>query len=255
MLTPSRIPSPGRTLAAAASLLVVAAVAVAAPKELPKKYEKAPYSLMSLTVGAPNDGWQIRAKRLYKTPHLKLKSGSGRITYGHPALVLMLRRSANDIASAAPGSVMLVGDLSAKKGGPIPKHRSHQSGRDADVGFFLENAKGRQVVVDTFVKIDGQGNAIGVPGAKFDDERNWQLVRSWLRDRRAGISHVFVARHVRNRILAYARAHKARSKYHDAAAALLRQPSNSAAHDDHFHVRIKCPSKQKDICVEEAVSD
>jgi penicillin-insensitive murein endopeptidase len=150
---------------------------------------------------------------------------------------------------------MLVGDLSAKKGGPLAGHRSHQSGRDADVGFYLSNENGQQVVLDQFVRIDGEGKVIGKRGVYFDDERNWQLVRSWLRDTRAGISHVFVATHVRNRILRYARASKARDRFHDAAAKLLHQPRNAAVHDDHYHVRITCPEKQKDICVEQAVSD
>ena len=64
-----------------------------------------------------------------------------------------------------------------------------------------------------------------------------------------------VATHVRNRILAYARSSKARRDFHDAAARLLHQPRNSSVHDDHYHVRITCPKKQKDICVEQAISD
>jgi penicillin-insensitive murein DD-endopeptidase len=229
-------------------------LALAEPK-LPEKYAASPFSLMSLTVGAPNDGWQLRAKRLRDTPHLKVKSSSKSRTYGHPALVLMLERSAKDISKAVLGSVMVVGDLSAKAGGPIGGHRSHQSGRDADVGFYLRNEKGNQVVLDQFVKIDGEGKVIGHRGVYFDDVRNWELVRSWLRDKRAGISHVFVAAHVRNRLLAYARSSNARKAYHDDAAKLLHQPSNSAAHDDHYHVRITCPQRQKDICTEQAVSD
>lgn len=227
-----------------------------AQRELPEKYQKSPYSLWSLTVGAPNDGHQIRAKRLKESPELKIKSGSKGETYGYPGLVLMLHRSAQDIEKAVPGgAVMLVGDLSSKHGGPLAGHRSHQSGRDADVGFYLRNEKGKQVVLDQFVKIDGEGKAIGHRGVYFDDERNWQLVRSWLRDTRAGISHVFVASHVRNRILKYARASNARARFYDEAAKLLHEPRNSARHDDHYHIRITCPEKQKDICVEQAVSD
>lgn len=244
------------TLCLAAVVGGSASFALAKSSALPEKYEKSPFSLMSLTIGAPNDGSQVRAKRLRKTPELKIKAGSESETYGHPALVLMLKRSAQDIDKAVPGgAVMLVGDLSSKHGGPIAGHRSHQSGRDADVGFYLRNENGRQVVLDTFVRIDGEGKVIGRRGVYFDDERNWQLVRSWLRDKRAGISHVFVATHVRNRILAYARSSKARRDFHDAAAKLLHQPRNSSVHDDHYHVRITCPEKQKDICVEQAVSD
>jgi len=235
--------------------LAAATLALAKPEPLPEKYEKSPFSLMSLTVGAPNDGHQLRAKRLRDTANLKIKRSSQSRNYGHPALVLMLKRSADDIAKAVPGTIMLVGDLSSKAGGPLAGHRSHQSGRDADVAFYLRDEKGRQVLPDNFVKIDSEGKVIGRRGVYFDDERNWQLVRSWLRDKRAGISHVFVASHVRNRILAYARSDNARKKHYEAAMALLHQPKNAALHDDHYHVRITCPDRQKDICVEQALSD
>lgn len=244
-----------RLLVAGLGLLLTAGLPGSILKDLPERYSQAPFSRMSLSIGAPNNGKQVRAKRLRSSPTLKIKRNSLSNVYGHPALVLMLQRSAKDIASASPASVMLVGDLSAEHGGRIAGHRSHQSGRDADVGFYLRDAKGRQVVLDRFVKIDSNGQVIGEKGVYFDDHRNWLLVRSWLKDERAGIAHVFVAGHVRNRILAFARASKARARYYDAAKALLRQPSNSSVHDDHFHVRIRCPKGHEDICVQEAVSD
>ena len=258
MLTPrSRIFS--LFIAHLVALLVAAPDAVLARdkdrKPLPGRYQKFPLSKRSLTVGAPNNGYQLRAKRLRETKHLKIKRGSYRRSYGHPGLVLMLRRSARDIAKAAPNSVMLVGDLSGKKGGRISGHRSHQSGRDADIGFYLRNASGKQVLLDRFVHIDAQGKVLGRKGLFFDEKRNWLLVRSWLRDKRAGISHVFVASHVRNLILKYARSNKAAKKHYQEALALLKQPSNSANHDNHYHLRIACPKEQRDVCVSEAVSD
>jgi penicillin-insensitive murein endopeptidase len=249
------VPTPKRHRVVQALLAVGLSSSLADADSLPARYTERPFSVMSLSIGAPNNGWQVRAKRLRSTSSLKIKSNSAGRSYGHPALVLMLQRSAKDVASASPASIMLVGDLSAEDGGQISGHRSHQSGRDADVGFYLRDAKGRQVVLDHFVQIDRDGKVLGEKNLYFDDMRNWLLVRSWLRDKRAGISHVFVASHVRARILEFARANKARSRHYDAAAALLHQPSNAAAHDDHFHVRIECPEEQSDICVKEAVSD
>ena len=255
---PRRIPSlafvaPGLLLVA--SVLLVARAHSGQRKALPDKYGRAPYSLMSLTVGAPNDGYQIRAKRLRESSSLRIQSRSRKVAYGHPALVLMLQRSSADIAKASPGSVMFVGDLSRKLGGPVARHRSHQSGRDADIGFYVRNKHGKQIHLDRFVKIDAEGRVIGMAGASFDEHRNWLLVRSWLRDRRAGIAHVFVASHVRQRLLEYAKQNSARRRHFQAAAALLKEPSNSSRHDDHYHLRIRCPERQRDICVEEAVSD
>lgn len=217
-------------------------------RDLPKKYQRSPYSLMSLSVGYPNRGWQVRAKKLRRTPNLRIKSGSH--VYGHPALVLMLRRSAHEIARSVPGSVMVVGDLSRKKGGPLAGHRSHQSGRDADIIFYMKDARGRNHIPSRFVHFDGNGKAKDGSGLVFDDYRNWLLVQSWVRDRRAGLSHIFVSRPLRARLLAYGRRTKGFKQHANEVARLLKQPENSSLHDDHFHVRISCPRRQTGLCHE-----
>ena len=225
----------------------------AAPgKELPKKFRRSPYSLMSLTVGAPNSGYQVRGKKIRRRPYLRVKRGSKANVYGHPALVLMLYRSAKEIARSAPGSVMLVGDVSKKGGGPLPGHRSHQSGRDADIGFYALNKKGKRVVLDRFVSFAGDGKARDGSGHVFDDGRNWLLVQSWVRDRRAGLSHIFVSAPLRARLLKYGAKHRRYKKYVTQVAALLKQPERSSDHSDHFHVRISCPKRLKGLCVSES---
>ena len=221
-------------------------------RELPKKFRTAPYSLMSLTLGHPNDGWQVRAKRLRKSKYIKLKSGSEEHDYGHPALVLMLKRSAKEIARAAPGSVMLVGDLSSKHGGALSGHRSHQSGRDADVSFYVLDAEGKPSTPEKFIVFTGDGKAVDGSGTRFDDRRNWLLVQSWVRDKRAGLSHIFISRPLRQRLLGYAESQPAFKKYVTEVAALLKQPEDATPHDDHFHVRVSCPSDQSEICREQS---
>ena len=55
-------------------------------KKLPAKFRKSPYSLMSLTVGHPNDGFQLRAKRLKSSKYVRVRNS--KLAYGHPALIL-----------------------------------------------------------------------------------------------------------------------------------------------------------------------
>ncbi|MEB2311788.1 MAG: penicillin-insensitive murein endopeptidase [Polyangiaceae bacterium] len=236
----------------AASVALAPSARAGSERELPKEYRRAPYSLMSLTVGHPNDGWQVRAKRLKRTRSLVIKPSSAAHCYGHPALVLMLRRSAAELARAARGSVMVVGDLSRAEGGPLSGHHSHQSGRDADVAFYVKDASGKPVVLDHFVKFDARGRAADGSGLVFDDWRNWLLVLSWLRDGRAGLSHVFVASWLKHRLIAFAESRKDFAGYVPAALRLLHQPPNAEAHDDHFHVRISCPKRQLGLCKEES---
>jgi len=237
----------------AALLLLSPALGTAGPERvLPKKFGLPPWSLMSLTVGHPNHGWQVRAKRIKKNKILSIKAGSEDRSYGHPALVLMLGRSAKEISKAASGSVMLVGDLSTKNGGPLSGHRSHQSGRDADVGFYVVDEAGKPAHLEKFVAFGRDGKASDGSGLRFDDWRNWLLVQSWVRDRRAGLSHIFVSRALRTRLLTYGQSQAAFKKYVPEVTALLKQPEDAEPHDDHFHVRVSCPGDQTEICREES---
>lgn len=220
--------------------------------DLPKKFRQAPFSMMSLSVGYPNAGWQYRAKRLKRSRFLSIKSGSRENSYGHPALILMLGRSAKELQRVAPGSVLLVGDISDENGGPLSGHRSHQSGRDADVAFYALDENGKRVTLDRFVKFGADGKAVDGSGYQFDDWRNWLLVQSWVRDRRAGLSHIFVSRALRQRLIGYASKQPAFKKYVSEVSALLKQPEEAEPHDDHFHVRVSCPKGQNEICREQS---
>ncbi len=220
--------------------------------KLPVKFAKRPFDKMSLSIGHPNEGFQLRAKRLTSSRELQVRKSSRERVYGYPSLVLMLHRSARDVAKAAAGSVLLIGDLSAKSGGPLSGHHSHQSGRDADVGFYVTNLEDRPVPSQEFVAFDGEGKSKDGSGVRFDDRRNWLLVESWAKDRRAGLAHVFVSDPLRARLLRYARQHPRHAPFVDKAAALLQQPENGEPHDDHFHVRISCPENMVEICRNES---
>jgi penicillin-insensitive murein endopeptidase len=219
-------------------------------RELPEKYRRSPYAMMSLSVGLPNAGWQLRAKKLSSSPQLWIQNKSIPYTYGHPSLVLMLHRTSKQIARQSPGSVLLVGDLSREFGGPLTGHKSHQSGRDADVGFFVTDAKGRPQNSRRLLAFDAAGRARDGSGLRFDDYRNWLLVQLWLKDDRAELEHVFVASHLRRRLLDFASARPAFRRYVDGAAQFLRQPTNGLPHDDHFHIRIACPDRQQELCAD-----
>lgn len=249
-------PAPGARVGLAAAVLALAtclapggaAARERTDAELPPQYRRSPYALMSLSIGLPYDGWQLRAKRLRATDQLWIQDKSVPYTFAHPALVLMLHRTAKQIARQTPGSVLLVGDLSREYGGPLAGHRSHQSGRDADVGFFMTDAQGKPVNARRLLRFDPQGRARDRSGLRFDDYRNWLLVQLWLKDGRAQLQHVFVASHLRRRLLDFARARPAFRKYVEDASLFLRQPSNGLPHDDHFHVRIACPARHQGLC-------
>jgi penicillin-insensitive murein endopeptidase len=233
-------------------LALLPASAFGLDRTLPKEFLRYPFTVQSLSVGYPNAGFQVRAKLLRESPLLQIKAGSEAHAYGHPALVLMLGRTARQMDRAVPGSRMLVGDLSREHGGRLYGHFSHQSGRDADIGFYARDAQGKPVDLDRFVSFDGTGRALNRSGLVFDDYRNWLLVQSLVRDERAGLSHIFVSRPLRARLLRFAAGRADFRPYVAEAARLLKQPEHADPHDDHFHVRIACPDGQLGPCKNES---
>ncbi len=99
-----------------------------------------------------------------------------------------------------------------------------------------------------FVPYGSDGKATDGSGLVFDDALNWQLVETMARDSRADIDMVFISRPLRARLLAFAAKKKRPQKYVDLVTKLFMQPEDAEPHNDHFHVRIKCPKGQEEIC-------
>lgn len=163
--------------------------------------------------------------------------------WGTDELVGLLERAGASMRRRV-GARITVGDLSARHGGPVGRHRSHQSGRDADVCFFARHATARgagaPVELDDYVSFDRAGRSLDGRYV-FDVARNWALVEELLTDRRVSVERVFVSAPLRLRLLQYGREHGASESLLTRAALTLLQPRGVSPHDNHFHVRIGCP--------------
>ena len=206
---------------------------------------------MGLSVGSPTEGHLVGAVRLADAPYLRIVPayGGGDVRWGVGAMVGMLDRAARNVRRQFPEAVMSLGHISRQNGGELDRHASHESGRDADVQFYVRNEHGKPAYSDHFVAFQGDGTAPSWPGAHFDDARNWALVAALMNDPVAHVSHIFVATPMRARLLAYAARVQVSQALRDRAALTMLQPHGSLPHDDHFHVRISCPSGMQG-CVE-----
>jgi len=203
------------------------------------------------SIGSPTEGHLVGGAHLEAAPYLRIEpadSASG-ARWGLEPLVAMIDRAARAVRRQFPGAVTSVGDLSRPGGGDIDRHRSHESGRDADIAFFVRSATGRQLLAPHFVPFRSDGTAPSWPGAYFDDARNWALVAAMVSDPEAHVTHLFVAAPLRARLLAYAERVHAPASVRLRAAEVLQQPHGALPHDDHFHVRIGCPAHMS-ACVE-----
>jgi len=204
------------------------------------------------SVGSPTDGHLIGGAHLALAPYLRVYPvyANSDVRYGVDSLVGLVDRAAKSVHAQFPDAVLSVGHLSKQGGGELDHHASHESGRDADIGFYVKNAAGRPVLPDHMVPFVGDGTAPSWPGAHFDDARNWALVASIVGDGHVHVTHIFVATPIRDRLLAYATKIGASPAIRVRASEVLAQPRGSLPHDDHFHVRIACPAGM-DKCVEQ----
>jgi penicillin-insensitive murein DD-endopeptidase len=205
----------------------------------------------SLSRGLPWDGQLLRGVRLRMSALVRPVGEYAR--QGHffatAELVSLLERSAQAIATRWPGSQLSVGELSAARGGKLEGHHSHRSGRDADIAFFVHEADGQIARVLRFVAFGSEGIALGARRPLyFDDARNWALVAAMLRDHTARLQYMFVAQPIRTRLLMEGRRRGESDEFLRAAAAVLVQPKERHAHDNHFHVRIYCPADDRPAC-------
>jgi penicillin-insensitive murein endopeptidase len=171
--------------------------------------------------------------------------------YGTWQLAQLLERAARVVAFRLPGARLSLGELSGKDGGDIGGHHSHESGRDADVGFFMTLSDGRPYAGGAFVQFDAAGRGLAPNGGlRFDDARNWELVAKLVDDSEARVQYIFVAHCIRQRLLHEAIRRKASAEVVARAAAVLVEPAHGNPHRSHFHVRIYCPPSDRPSCLD-----
>jgi penicillin-insensitive murein endopeptidase len=196
------------------------------------------------SVGSPTDGRLLGGAHVEPSPYLRIVPdyAHGDVRWGIEPLVTLIDRAARSVRRQFPDAVTSVGHLSKPGGGDIDHHHSHESGRDADVGFFVRTKGNKPLLSNHFVAFRADGSAASWPGAYFDDMRNWVFVHALITDPQARVTHIFVAAHLRARLLAIAEHLGAPIAVRMRAAELMVQPRGALPHDDHFHVRIACPS-------------
>lgn len=199
----------------------------------------------TVSVGAASDGFLVDGAELpdrgvgYVVPPRWRARGS---QWGTDELVGLIVHTGARLAAALPGATLGVADLSRAGGGLGPHHRSHQTGRDVDLLFFATDRRGRTVALEEMRHFGEDGTTVdGGPPLRFDVARTWALVRTLITDRDVAIDHLFIYAPLRSMLLDHARATGEPEALVAWAGELLSQPGDSAPHDDHLHVRIRCP--------------
>jgi penicillin-insensitive murein endopeptidase len=156
--------------------------------------------------------------------------------YGHPDLKQFIENIGLSVADRHLGA-LLIGDLGQPRGGPtLTGHRSHQTGLDVDIWFLLsEQASSRMLAYN-------ERESWSAPSVLLDhsdtiDSRQWSKANEQVLELAAGmpeVDRIFVNPSVKRQLCK-------RKSVHD----WLRKIRPWWKHDDHFHVRLRCPKDSK----------
>lgn len=158
--------------------------------------------------------------------------------YGTVTAVTLIDRCISDTKSKYRRAHDLwIGDLSYKAGGHMPPHKSHQSGRDADISYYMRR-------VDNPYRFN-----VATP-RNLDVVKTWYLFEKFLATGK--VSYIFVDYPLQKVLYEHARKRGKSKAYLDkvfqypqgrgSSRGIIRY---SRGHDDHFHIRFKCDSDDK----------
>src|SRR2546427_87361 len=195
-------------------------------QELAQKVRTQLESLGSISIGFADRGRVINAVQMPSDPGWIVERPN--CAFGTretiDALALVLRAVRRQFPESAPGRVSHIG---AKEGGYLRPHRSHQSGRDADIGFYYR--------LDRFPPR-------GVSREKLmDPARNWALVRALITETDVQLILVDhgIQRVLRNYALSIGENPRWLSQVFGGVV------KHARSHRDHFHVRFFAPRSQE----------
>jgi HEAT repeat protein len=196
----------------------------------------------STSVGSTSWGELNRASRFplrgpsYRFfPHIKERETH----FGTDELGRLVRRVARRVARKVKGTEIRLGNAGYRSGKKIPWSVSHQSGRDIDIAIFATDRRGRSKKLTDFVSFNAKGMA-AKGTLKFDLKRNLSLVRALVEDDKTPVQWIFIYRPLKAMLLQHARETKVPEETIKRLESVLRQPSDSSPHKDHFHVRVFC---------------
>lgn len=189
-----------------------------------------PGALGSMSWGLPNGGALFNGVQLPDSPFWKLADPEH--AWGTRESIDFVSHAISRVNQDFPNTPPLyVGDFSARSGGKLRPHQSHQSGRDVDLGFYYTTG------VAWYKRATARN---------LDRARTWALLETLLTEAR--VEYVFVDRSIQPLLREYALAQGEDPQW---LARVFEGPTNRDAivrhrwgHATHMHVRFENPTAE-----------
>lgn len=192
-----------------------------------------PKALGSLSIGGPGSGQLFNGVTMPEDPRWLI--GSNAKTWATTETVEALQAGIGTVHDLFPDTPAIrIGDVSDEDGGRLKRHKSHQCGRDVDVGFYFHAGTPGSFLVGTEKNLD-------LP-------RNWTLLRAWLV--RTDVDVVLLDRRIQKLLYSYALSVGEDKAWLDQVFQYPRGRSGAliqhiAGHRNHYHVRFYNPVAQE----------
>lgn len=188
---------------------------------------------ISASVGAPNRGTLANAERLPRHPGYFLRDRNR--AWGTLETVLWIQDAFDLMRIEHPGAPQVrVHDLSNREGGPMRGHRSHQSGRDADITLYQKRCGNQPCPLRQ------------VAPENLDAARQWTLISHWLENDR--VEAIFLDYSLQEPLYNEARRRgvprgllRRYFQYPRGPSYPLGLVRHFPRHRNHLHVRFVCP--------------
>lgn len=202
-------------------------------KEIAERLRKDPASLGSMSVGLASAGALFNGVQMPRSNKWELLDPGN--AWGTKETVEMLARAIERVHERFPGSPTLpIGHLSARRGGALSPHKSHQSGRDVDIGYF---------------HLDGARHQFIRAGAdNLDLERTWAFVKVLVKE--TDVEMILVDTSLQKLLAAHALAKGEDPAFVDAVFQSRGKSPNpfvryAPGHLNHLHIRFLNPIAQE----------
>lgn len=192
--------------------------------------------------GRPQRGSLVDGVQLPQSPQYYRRRPEW--VYGAQHVIDHTRRVIAEVNRRHPSVHRLaIGDISAPKGGTLPGHGSHQSGRDIDLGLYFRS-----------VPSGYPEEFVSASAGKLHAAANWTLIHALFRASKtsAGPEKIFLDYDVQGRIYEAARKE---GVPRGTLSKIFQYPhgrwtresfvKHEPKHADHLHVRFKCPPRDE----------
>ncbi len=200
--------------------------------EIERKVKDDMASIGPMSLGPPNGGRLFNGIRMPEGERWRLTDPGN--AYGTLETIDSIVRAIDKVHEAFPEGThkVIIGHLSAKNGGRLKPHKSHQSGRDVDLSYFYKDQKSWYTVAND---------------RNLDKARSWAFVRAFALD--PNVEMILVDTSIQKVLRAYALEQGEDAEFVDRifqVSGKSKRPivRHVRGHATHIHVRFFSPNAQ-----------